>query len=97
MFRDSLGLADVVDAAVGRVVLGLPVPVPEKVIANPLVLEIEACTCALRESKRKNGKERMARTHSQTRQEKGFERGWFLMGYGMGQECSFSRMTKSRR
>ena len=60
-------MAHVVDATVGRVVLGLPVPALEEVLADPLVLEIEACTGALRERERKNGKERMARTHNQTR------------------------------
>lgn len=70
IFRDSVGLAHVVDAAMGRVVLGLPIPVMEKVIADPLFLEIEACTSALCEREGKSGKERMARTHNQTRWEK---------------------------
>jgi hypothetical protein len=39
-------LVYVVDAAVGRVVLGLPVPAAEEILADPLVLEIEGCTGA---------------------------------------------------
>ena len=63
-------MAHVVYAALGRVVLSLPVPVPEKVIADPLVLEIEAGTSALKERERKSGKDRMTRTHYQIRWEK---------------------------
>ena len=47
IFGDSLSLVHVVDAAVCWVVLGFPVPTPEEVMTDPLVLEIEGCTGAL--------------------------------------------------
>jgi hypothetical protein len=39
-------LVHVIDAAVGRVVLGLPVPAFEEILADPLVLELEGWTGA---------------------------------------------------
>lgn len=62
-FGDSLSLAHKVDAAVSRVALGLPVPAPEKVISDPLILKIEVGIGAMRERERKRRQERLARTH----------------------------------
>lgn len=70
IFRDGLGLVNVVDAAVCRVVLGLPVPAAEKVVADPLVLEIEGCTGVLCERQRKSDNEHTDKTHNQAGQEK---------------------------
>jgi hypothetical protein len=55
-------LAHVVDTAVGRVVLGLPVPALIEIIAGPPVFEIEGSTDASCEKEQKNGGKRMART-----------------------------------
>jgi hypothetical protein len=41
IFTSRLCQAHVVDAAVGRVIVGLPVPPLVEIVAGPLVLEIE--------------------------------------------------------
>jgi len=64
MFAYCVVSAYVIDAAVGRVVLSLPVPVPEEVVAAPLVFENEySCSSAQRERERKHGEEHKANTH----------------------------------
>jgi hypothetical protein len=56
-------LVDIVDAAVGRVVPGLPVPALEEILADPLVLEIEGRTGASYEKEQKKSGKRIASTH----------------------------------
>ena len=41
MFASCFALAYVVDATMGRIILGLPIPTLEEAIATPLVFEIE--------------------------------------------------------
>jgi hypothetical protein len=86
-FGDSLSLAHKVDAAVSWVVLGLPVPAPEKVISDPLVLKIEVCIGGtLCERVRKSGQERIARTHRRDTVgtgHRGIEGGRLLILYSM--------------
>jgi len=66
MFAYCFVSAYVVDAAVGRVIPSLPVPVPpEEVVAAPLVLKNEYfCSSALTERERKHGEECKTKTHS---------------------------------
>jgi hypothetical protein len=77
--QDSIGLAHVVDAAVGGVVLGLPGPaLVQEVYADPLVFEMEVCTGALCERERKSGEERIASTHGRNTE-----------GREVSKECGF--------
>jgi hypothetical protein len=60
-------LANVVDTAVRRVVLGLEIPFLVEVLAYPLILEIKLRTAGVREGgegQRKSGEECIASTHS---------------------------------
>src|SRR5712672_2616256 len=62
---DSIGLAHVVNAAVGRVVFSFPSPVPvEERVADPLVLEVVPRVSAQYMRERKSGEKRITSTHS---------------------------------
>jgi hypothetical protein len=45
IFANGIGFAHIVNAAMGGVIFGLPVPALIEVFANPLVLETELRTC----------------------------------------------------
>ena len=65
IFASCFVLTHVIDAAMGRVIIGKPIPAFKEVFAAPLVLETEGfCPGAQCEGKRKRGEERIANTHS---------------------------------